>query len=213
MNCSFLAQIGDHNITATAMEPEQTWAGVEKIIEHLGYDGNVLNDIAILRLAQEVRKSFNLCSKFHLPLIRLTFHFSLLCVFHRPQWLQARSLPDRMPQQSGGEHWNTGVSLRYFLLPSAKNSQTLTISMTYLSLQLETTQSLCKSYRTCCLLWQKQIALTTSGNNHRFQSNCLSASPGSSTRTTFIQVCSVLEVQALALTLARATLEVPSLVR
>jgi len=46
--------IGDHNITATAMEPEQTWAGVEKIIEHFGYDGNVLNDIAILRLAQEV---------------------------------------------------------------------------------------------------------------------------------------------------------------
>merc|ERR1712212_857611 len=75
-----------------------------------------------------------------------------------------------MPQQSGGEHWNTG---------------------------LETTQSLCKSYRTCCLLWQKQIAWTTS----------------SSTRTTFIQVCFVLEVQALALTLARATLEVPSLVR
>jgi len=46
--------IGDHNITATAMEPEQTWAGVEKIIEHFGYDGGVLNDIAVLRLAQEV---------------------------------------------------------------------------------------------------------------------------------------------------------------
>ena len=38
------------------MEPEQTWAGVEKIIEHFEYDGHVLNDIAILRLAQEVLK-------------------------------------------------------------------------------------------------------------------------------------------------------------
>ena len=36
------------------MEPEQTWAGVEEIIEHPGYDGEVLNDIAVLRLAQEV---------------------------------------------------------------------------------------------------------------------------------------------------------------
>ena len=56
-NCSFLAQIGDHNITATAMEPEQTWAGVEEVIEHPDYDGDVLNDIAVLRLAQEVSKS------------------------------------------------------------------------------------------------------------------------------------------------------------
>ena len=39
------------------MEPEQTWAGVEEIIEHPDYDGDVLNDIAVLRLAQEVRKS------------------------------------------------------------------------------------------------------------------------------------------------------------
>ena len=54
---SFLAQIGDHNITANAMEPEQTWAGVEQIIEHFAYDGDVLNDIAVLRLAQEVSKS------------------------------------------------------------------------------------------------------------------------------------------------------------
>ena len=54
---SFLAQIGDHNITANAMEPEQTWAGVEQIIEHFAYDGDVLNDIAVLRLAQEVNKS------------------------------------------------------------------------------------------------------------------------------------------------------------
>ena len=36
------------------MEPEQTWAGVEKIIEHPEYNGDVLNDIAVLRLAQEV---------------------------------------------------------------------------------------------------------------------------------------------------------------
>ena len=36
------------------MEPEQTWAGVEKILEHPEYNGDVLNDIAVLRLAQEV---------------------------------------------------------------------------------------------------------------------------------------------------------------
>ena len=41
------------------MEPEQTWAGLEMIIEHFDYDGHVLNDIAILRLAQEVRKSLD----------------------------------------------------------------------------------------------------------------------------------------------------------
>jgi len=46
--------IGDHNTSASAMEPEQTWAGVEKIIEHPEYNGDVLNDIAVLRLAQEV---------------------------------------------------------------------------------------------------------------------------------------------------------------
>ena len=37
------------------MEPEQTWAGVEKILEHPEYNGDVLNDIAVLRLAQEVK--------------------------------------------------------------------------------------------------------------------------------------------------------------
>ena len=50
------------------MEPEQTWAGVEKIIEHPDYDGDVLNDIAVLRLAQEVRKTFiitNVSQHFH----------------------------------------------------------------------------------------------------------------------------------------------------
>ena len=40
------------------MEPEQTWAGVEEVIEHPDYDGDVFNDIAVLRLAQEVSKSF-----------------------------------------------------------------------------------------------------------------------------------------------------------
>ena len=32
---------------------------MEEIIEHPGYDGDVLNDIAVLRLAQEVSKSFH----------------------------------------------------------------------------------------------------------------------------------------------------------
>ena len=39
------------------MEPEQTWAGVEEVIEHPDYDGDILNDIAVIRLAQEVSKS------------------------------------------------------------------------------------------------------------------------------------------------------------
>ena len=59
------------------MEPEQTWAGVEKIIEHPDYDGDVLNDIAVLRLAQEVRKTFiitNVSQKQH-------FHFGTELIF------------------------------------------------------------------------------------------------------------------------------------
>ena len=86
-NCSFLAQIGDHNITATAMEPEQTWAGLEEIIEHPDYDGDVLNDIAVLRLAQEVRKStirYNMSQK-DACIVSVTFSFwqgiDLLCSF------------------------------------------------------------------------------------------------------------------------------------
>ena len=49
------------------MEPEQTWAGVEEIIEHPDYDGDVLNDIAVLRLAQEVSKS-SIHNKKYLPI-------------------------------------------------------------------------------------------------------------------------------------------------
>jgi len=46
--------IGDHNVLESATEPEQRWIGVEEVIEHPGYDRGVLNDIAVLRLAQEV---------------------------------------------------------------------------------------------------------------------------------------------------------------
>ena len=52
--CSTLAQIGDHNISETATEPEERWISVEEIIEHPGYDGDVVNDIAVIRLAEEV---------------------------------------------------------------------------------------------------------------------------------------------------------------
>ena len=70
------------------MEPEQTWAGVEEVIEHPDYDGDVLNDIAVLRLAQEVRKTiihYNICHKKcpHGALSVKHFHFGtkLICFF------------------------------------------------------------------------------------------------------------------------------------
>jgi len=44
--------IGDHNVLET--EPEQTWVSVEEIIQHPGFNDFLFNDIAILRLAQEV---------------------------------------------------------------------------------------------------------------------------------------------------------------
>jgi len=51
---SIAVTIGDHNILETATEPEQRWIDVEEIIEHPGYDGDVVNDIAVIRLADEV---------------------------------------------------------------------------------------------------------------------------------------------------------------
>ena len=69
------------------MEPEQTWAGVDEIIEHPDYDGDVLNDIAVLRLAQEVSKSsicYNVSQK-DACIVSVTFSFwqgiDLLCSF------------------------------------------------------------------------------------------------------------------------------------
>jgi len=51
---SIAVTIGDHNISETATEPEERWISVEEIIEHPGYDGDVVNDIAVIRLAEEV---------------------------------------------------------------------------------------------------------------------------------------------------------------
>ena len=136
------------------------------------------------------------------PLIRSTSHFSLLCAFHRHRWLQLRSLPDRMPLQPAGEHWSMIVSVAYFLLSLQKNHKPLCI---HLSHQLVTTQKLCKNSKTFYPLSQKRTVLTTSKNSHILQSNWLSSSPGTSTRTTFIQVCFVPEVQVLESTPARVT--------
>ena len=61
------------------MEPEQTWAGVEKIIEHFEYDGHVLNDIAILRLAQEVLKTSSPYCLFTTHQVDLSL-FSPVCI-------------------------------------------------------------------------------------------------------------------------------------
>lgn len=50
--------IGDHNISATAMEPAQTWAGLEALVQHPGYNEDTTkDDISVLRLAQEVDMS------------------------------------------------------------------------------------------------------------------------------------------------------------
>jgi len=47
--------IGDHVSKFTVTEPEQVWVDVKEIIEHFGYDErNMRNDIAVLRLAQQV---------------------------------------------------------------------------------------------------------------------------------------------------------------
>ena len=93
------------------MEPEQTWAGVEKIIEHFGYDGGVLNDIAVLRLAQEVKKHLlEILSPYRLLLNRLISPFSLQSAFPLSQSPRARNSPARMPQQLGGELSSTRVS-------------------------------------------------------------------------------------------------------
>ena len=50
---------------------------MEEVIEHPGYDRGVLNDIAVLRLAQEVTKTFiitNVSQKQH-------FHFGTELIF------------------------------------------------------------------------------------------------------------------------------------
>ena len=114
-------------------------------------------------------------------IIRSTSHFSLLCAFHLHRWLQAKSLPDRMPLQLAGEHWSMTVSVVYFLLSLQKSLKPLCI---HLSFQLEITQTLCKSYRTFYQLSQEKIASTTSGNNHSCQS-CLFKLPSPISRYIF----------------------------
>ena len=64
------------------MEPEQTWAGVEKILEHPEYNGDVLNDIAVLRLAQEVADPTG-----------STFSIFKIFKFYKPSSPQGGSLP------------------------------------------------------------------------------------------------------------------------
>ena len=141
-------------------------------------------------------------------IIRSTSHFSLLCAFHLHRWLQARSLPDRMPLQSAGEHWSMTVSVVYFLL-SLQNNHIFPSSWRLPRHFARATGPFTNCHKR--RLRRQRVGIITVVN-HAF-SNCLLQSPGTSSTATFYLVCFVLEVRVLESTPARATLGAHSLVR
>ena len=54
---------------------------MEEIIEHPGYDGDVVNDIAVIRLAQEVKFYYTITSPYIAPPLSKTNSFPKNCLF------------------------------------------------------------------------------------------------------------------------------------